>query len=234
MTMKQAGWMIAGLIATSWVGVMPDLASGQPPAAAAPIQTEALSEAERLSEKATQLYEQGQYQQAIPLAQRALAIREKALGSVHPDVAQSLNNLAVLYQAQGNYGAAEPLYQRALAIREKALGSVHPDVAESLNNLAFLYQTQGNYGAAEPLFKYRAAESLYQRALVIREKALGPVHPTVATSLNNLASLYQDQGNYGAAEPLFKRAFANELPRRKRTGYQNQKRASSSSRCNLR
>jgi hypothetical protein len=33
--------------------------------------------------------------------------------------------------------------------------------------------------------------------------SLGPDHPDVANSLNNLASLYQDQANYGAAEPLF-------------------------------
>ena len=37
-------------------------------------------------------------------------------------MAQSLNNLAVLYQAQGHYAEAEPLYKRSLAIREKVLG----------------------------------------------------------------------------------------------------------------
>jgi tetratricopeptide (TPR) repeat protein len=55
-------------------------------------------------------------------------------------------------------------------------------VATSLNNLAELYRIQGNYGDAEPL---------YQRALRIWETALGPDHPLVATSLNNLAVLYQ-------------------------------------------
>ena len=90
------------------------------------------------------LYEtQGQYAKAEPLYQRALAIREKALGPEHPDVAASLNNLAVLYHAQGQYAKAEPLYQRALAIREKALGPEHPDVATSLNNLAVLYRRPG-------------------------------------------------------------------------------------------
>ena len=32
----------------------------------------------------------------MPLAERALAIREKVLGKEHPDVASSLNNLALL------------------------------------------------------------------------------------------------------------------------------------------
>ena len=101
-----------------------------------------------------------------------MAIKEKALGRDHPDVARSLNNLAGLYRDQGRYADAEPLYQRSLAIREKALGRDHPDVAQSLNNLAALYRNQGRYADAEPL---------YQRSLAIREKALGRDHPDVAS-----------------------------------------------------
>jgi CHAT domain-containing protein/tetratricopeptide (TPR) repeat protein len=74
-----------------------------------------------------------------------LAIREKALGTDHPDVAQSLNSLANLYFNQSRYADAEPLYQRSLAIYEKALGPGHPEVANSLNNLAELYRSQGRY-----------------------------------------------------------------------------------------
>ena len=48
---------------------------------------------------------------------------KKALGSDHPDVGTSLNNLAALYQAQGRYSEAEPLYKRSLTIYEKALGA---------------------------------------------------------------------------------------------------------------
>ncbi len=40
------------------------------------------------------------------------------------------------------------------------------------------------------------------------EKALGPEHPHVATSLNNLALLYAAQGRYAKAEPLYQRALA--------------------------
>ena len=45
---------------------------------------------------------------------------------------------------------------------------------------------------------------------MILETALGPAHPEVATILTNLALLYQDQGQYAAAEPLYKRALAIE------------------------
>src|SRR6516225_139937 len=158
-----------------------------------------LAEAAALNQQVVQLYNQRRYSEAMPLAQRALAIQEKALGPNHPSVAVSLNNLAELYQAEGRYAEAEPLYKRSLAIREKALGPVHPDVAASLGNLAQLYKDQGRFADAEPLFK---------RSLTIRKKALGPDHPDVAASLNALASLYQHQGRYADAEPLYKQSLA--------------------------
>jgi serine/threonine protein kinase/Flp pilus assembly protein TadD len=141
----------------------------------------------------------GLYAAARPLLEDALKIQGEHLGPDHPDVATSLNNLAVLYGNQGKYDQAEPLYKRALAVREKALGPDHPDVAASLNNLATLYTTQGRYAEAEPLLK---------RSLAVREKALGPDHPSVAESLHNLAAIYDKQGRYAEAEPLFKRSLA--------------------------
>jgi len=153
-------------------------------------QTTALAEATRLNEQVRKLYQEGKYSEAIPLAERALAIRKLALGNQHPDVATSLDNLALLYQNQGRYAEAEPLYQQALAIVKLALGDKHPDVATSLNNLAELYRNQGRYAEAEPL---------YQQALAIVKLALGKQHPDVAISLNNLAALYQSQGNFERA-----------------------------------
>jgi tetratricopeptide (TPR) repeat protein len=66
-----------------------------------------------------------------------------------------------------------------------------------LNNLGDLYNDQGQYAQAEPLF---------ERALTINEKALGPDHPDVATSLENLAALYRVTKRDKEAETLEKRA----------------------------
>ena len=55
---------------------------------------------------------------------------------------------------------------------------------------------------------YEEAEPLYQRSLAISEKALGPDHPEVAATLNNLAGLYRSQGRYEEAEPLYQRDLA--------------------------
>ena len=81
-----------------------------------------LNEAGVLNTKVMELYNAGQYAEAIPLAQRALSIREKALGPDHPDLASSLENLAALYSTQERYADAEALYKRALAIRERIAG----------------------------------------------------------------------------------------------------------------
>ncbi len=93
--------------------------------------------------------------------QRSLAIRENALGPEHPDVAQSLNNMAELYLARGRYAEAEPLHKRALAIWEKAVGPKHPHVAASLENYAALLRM---------LNRVAEAVTLEDRAKVIRAK----------------------------------------------------------------
>ncbi|NES21187.1 MAG: CHAT domain-containing protein [Symploca sp. SIO3E6] len=177
---------------------MPELAWGQNQGYVLVAQGEDLAEAERLNQQAFQLYQEGKYSEAIPLAEKALAIRQRILGQEHPDVATSLNNLAALYESQGRYEEAEPLYRQALEMRRRILEPEHPDVATSLNNLAALYESQGRYEEAEPL--YRQALQMYQRIL-------GQEHPHVATSLNNLAGLYRSQGRYEEAEPLFRQAL---------------------------
>ncbi|MEK7485529.1 MAG: tetratricopeptide repeat protein, partial [Planctomycetota bacterium] len=138
------------------------------------------------------------YEGAEPLFRRSLEIKEKALGKEHPNIAMSLNNLALLLQAKGDYEGAEPLFRRSLEIKEKVLGKDHPDVAMSLNNLGSLLYAKGDYEGAEPL-------SL--RALDISEKVLDKEHPNVAMSLNNLALLLQAKGDCERAEPFFRKGF---------------------------
>jgi hypothetical protein len=66
-------------------------------------------------------------------------------------------------------------------------------VATNLGNLARVYYTQGQYAKAEPLF---------QRALAILEKALGPEHPAVVTSLENYAFFPTKHGPVGRSSTV--------------------------------
>ena len=54
--------------------------------------------------------------------------------------------------------------------------------------------------------EYARAEPLFKRSLAISEKALGPDHPYVATSLENLAKLYRSTNRDAEARPLEERA----------------------------
>ena len=159
----------------------------------------ALQEAHMQNEEALKLQRAGKYDEALPLAERALETRKRILGPDHRDVAVAINSLAIIYSYKGEYAKAESLFQRALAILEKALEPEHPDIAASLNNLALIYWSKCEYPKAEPLF---------QRSLEIWEKALGPEHNDIAYPLNNLALLYNNTGEYAKAEPLYQRALA--------------------------
>src|SRR5208282_2764145 len=104
-----------------------------------------------LNQQVHQLIEQGKYQEAMPIAERAVKVAKRVRGLEHPDTATSLNNLASLYWKIGEYAKAEPLLEEALRILQKVLGSEHPDTATSLNNLAFLEFDLGRIDKATAL-----------------------------------------------------------------------------------
>ncbi len=56
--------------------------------------------------------------------------------------------------------------------------------------------------------QFAEAQDTLQRALAIAERVYGPDHPHVATGLNNLAGVLQDQGDLAGAKERFERALA--------------------------
>ncbi len=158
-----------------------------------------LREASSLNAQAIELYNKGRYDEAIPLAKRALEIRERLLGAGDPLLGDALQNLGSIYSGKKNYGEALSLYKRALSIFEKALGPENARTANTLHNLGWLYYAQGNMGKAEESF---------QRSLAVREKVFGPNHNDVALALDMLAQFYQQQLKYAKAVDYYKRALA--------------------------
>jgi tetratricopeptide (TPR) repeat protein len=150
------------------------------------------------SELGIQYARSGRLDEAEALFKKSIAILEKTVGPMHPDLAKSLNNLAELYRTQNRESEAEAVHQRILAIRERTLGPNHPDVAKSLNNLALIYHAQK---------RYAAAEAYYQRAILIWEKTPPTDASELAMSLNNLATLYGTEGRYPEAETFFRRSL---------------------------
>jgi len=70
-----------------------------------------------LSQAGYYLDERARFAEALPLYQRALAIREQGLGPTHPDVATSLEHLAHLLREMGQDEQARLLQERAQVTR---------------------------------------------------------------------------------------------------------------------
>jgi len=65
--------------------------------------------------------------EALVLAERALALRERSLAPGSVEVAESLQQVGSLRRRHGSPAQALPLLNRAAALREALLGPEHPD-----------------------------------------------------------------------------------------------------------
>ncbi|KOO21313.1 hypothetical protein Ctob_000154 [Chrysochromulina tobinii] len=109
----------------------------------------------------------GRLEEAHALHARALALRQRALGARHGDLASSLNNVAVLLLDLRRHDEAVKLLRRAAKISKTAAGAKHPQHATALANLG---------GALTQLGRHSDARSYLQRAVAINTAALGDAH----------------------------------------------------------
>jgi CHAT domain-containing protein len=134
-----------------------------------------------------------------------LAIREKALGRDHPDVATSLNNLADLYNKQARYGDALPIIRRTLSQGTASKIVAFPVLFES--------QAQNLVGAAQALGD--SYEIVQRASSSAAANAVSKLAARFAAGSGELARLVRsDQDLTGEAEGLDKAviAFVSKLP----------------------
>ncbi len=155
-----------------------------------------IQEAAALEQRAHDLTYAGKPKEARPLAERALALREKYLGPEHADTATTLNTLGEACTDLGDFPRAEECFRRALALREKLFPEPHADTALSLSNLADLHFKRGEYSRADPLNR---------RALAMRSALAGADSMEAAKSWNNLGAQLLQSGDLPGAEEAFSR-----------------------------
>lgn len=80
---------------------------------------------------------------ADQLLREALRLQQAALGANHPDLASTLNNLAVVCESLGNVRDAEQYFRRAYAIASGALPPRDPRVTTSFDNLTAFCAARG-------------------------------------------------------------------------------------------
>jgi hypothetical protein len=121
------------------------------------------------------------------------------LGKSHPDVGQSLTQLAMLMPSE--QGVA--YLRRALEIALSNHAGDHPDVASALANVAYVAgSSQGE--TAE-------AESLLIQALEMNRRLWGDRHPRTAVPMVMLAHFYGWQSRFAEAESLLQSALEIKL-----------------------
>lgn len=85
----------------------------------------------------------GDFASADQLLREAARIQEAELGPHHPDLASTLNNLAIVAERTGQPRDAEAFYRRAAAIASASLPPDHPMVAASRQNLEDFCRASG-------------------------------------------------------------------------------------------
>ena len=85
----------------------------------------------------------GDFASADELLRDAARAQEEELGPLHPDLANTLNNLAVVVEKTGRSSEAEALYRRSAALAAAALPSDHPMVVASRQNLEDFCRARG-------------------------------------------------------------------------------------------
>ena len=143
-------------------------------------------------------YKKGDYPTAVRLYSKALDIRERILGTEHPDTAITSSGIALSYTKLGNYETALEIYERVLLFQESTLGTEHPDTAATYNNIAYVYARQE---------AYEKAVDLYKKSLDIFENVLGTEHQSTVIVYSNIAVVYSVLGEYVTALELCTKAL---------------------------
>ncbi|HTG33289.1 MAG TPA: tetratricopeptide repeat protein [Thermoanaerobaculia bacterium] len=132
--------------------------------------------------------------EAMELCNESRRIREHLFGRQHAEVGSALTCLGDAALTQGDFSLAEQYLKKALQIAHGRTQRSQKDRVVALSNLAWAIHLQNRNSEAEALLK---------EALEL-DKKLPEREPAVLT---NLAQVYDDRGQYGEAEKLFRQAI---------------------------
>lgn len=151
----------------------------------------------QLVQQVIDLFNKGEYEKAIPIAEKAVPATKAELGEASPFHAGMVLFLAMSHMSLFHFAEAETWMKANNELTRKYTGEKTLDYIAGLNRLAYLQREMG---------KFPEAESSYLSALTISKTMTGENDTAYAKSLNNLASLYQFMGQYSKAETTFVQA----------------------------
>jgi CHAT domain-containing protein/tetratricopeptide (TPR) repeat protein len=142
--------------------------------------------------------ERGEFKTAVPLHERALAIRLNQLAPDDPAIADSLDYLAFPLIRLQQFDEARRRLEQAQRIRDAFAERSPASLARTLELAAVLQRYAGNYRAAMPML---------DRALVIRRR-VAPDHPETASALHVRGDLLWLGGDIVGAQGAWAEALA--------------------------
>lgn len=141
----------------------------------------------------------GMHEEARPLLESALRIRQ-SLGDSHElEVAESFYDLGVLFRADGEFENAEQALRRSLEIRQRRLPRSHPANIRTLNALALTFEDAG---------RSTLADSVYREAMARGRLLQGDDRVLLASVAGNLGALRYRRGDYEEADRLLRESLA--------------------------
>ncbi len=153
----------------------------------------------------------GRYDQARPLVERSLKVRQAVFGPDHESVGESLAHLGEISTLQGHYDAAEAELAQALALWERTVGRESAEAATALHLLGAAVVDNGDTNRGRQLIG---------EALELRRRVLPPDHPDLAESFAGLAYVESAGGDpaemerwHREAYTLLRRIFGDRHPR---------------------
>jgi TonB family protein len=147
-------------------------------------QKAALDEASGLMRRVVELNRIRMFNDAIPLTQRAIELRQSVLGERDPLVAESFSNLGVLYVGKQEFERGEKYFRTALAIYESGNGPTE-NMGFVLDSLALLRWRERDYDKAEAYAK---------RAIELKQKVHGEQTAQLMESLGIIVKIYASAG----------------------------------------
>eukprot|EP00903_Cladosiphon_okamuranus_P006182 g6079.t1 len=143
------------------------------------------------------LWDQGSYSGAEAILRKFLQGADEKEDEL-AEVGFALSTLATVLRNQGKLDEADPLPVRAIEFQDQegALGPDHPSLATSLGTRVSSWKHRASSIQRAALKgKLDTADALLERAIEIKERALAPDHPSLATSLGARAVCKLDEAD---------------------------------------
>jgi serine/threonine-protein kinase len=129
---------------------------------------------------------------------KSLEIRRSVLGADHPDIAETLQALAMVEQNRESSMPPRRTTGKRWRYERASWARVTRTPRRTRNNLASLLYQRQDFAGAAPIFR---------ESMELQREALGPDHPRSATSMANLGVTLMTLGDLDGAEPLYRDAL---------------------------